>query len=193
MHPRRLEGRILKAVNRANRDFLTVQPDDRILVAVSGGKDSFAMLWALQKLQAAHPFKIELVAFHLDLIDLSSIDIWNGDRTLHLEPEVDYRVLNTGGFVEIQILPGSRVEESAELLVSYRYEVTSSERSSLDTTLRDLRKGSGLSFSSSGRYSRYLGGRIDHRKIVCDRHRDSKEESAGPVRSGKERRAAALV
>ena len=66
MHPKRLEGRILKAVHRANRDFLTVQPDDRILVAVSGGKDSFAMLWVLQKLRAAHPFRVELVAFHLD-------------------------------------------------------------------------------------------------------------------------------
>jgi tRNA 2-thiocytidine biosynthesis protein TtcA len=66
MHPRKLESRILKAINRANRDFLTVQPDDRILVAVSGGKDSFAMLWALRKLRAALPFRVELVAFHLD-------------------------------------------------------------------------------------------------------------------------------
>jgi tRNA 2-thiocytidine biosynthesis protein TtcA len=52
--------------NRANRDFLTVQPNDRILVAVSGGKDSFAMLWVLGKLKAALPFSVELFAFHLD-------------------------------------------------------------------------------------------------------------------------------
>jgi tRNA 2-thiocytidine biosynthesis protein TtcA len=66
MHARRIEGRILKAVNRANRDFETVQPNDRILVAVSGGKDSFGMLWALRHLQAAAPYPVSLVAFHLD-------------------------------------------------------------------------------------------------------------------------------
>jgi hypothetical protein len=75
----------------------------------------------------------ESFRFALDKVrvDLASIDIWTEDRTLHLEAEVDYRILDTGGFVEIQILPGSRVDESAVLLVSYRYEVTTSERSSL--------------------------------------------------------------
>ncbi|OGQ89727.1 MAG: tRNA 2-thiocytidine(32) synthetase TtcA [Deltaproteobacteria bacterium RIFOXYA12_FULL_58_15] len=66
MHPRRIEGRILKSVYQANRDFETVQPNDRILVAVSGGKDSFGMLWALLKMKAAAPYPIDLVAFHLD-------------------------------------------------------------------------------------------------------------------------------
>jgi len=66
MHPKRLETRILRAVNRANRDFQLIEPNDRILVAMSGGKDSYAMLWVLKKLQAAAPFQFDLVAYHLD-------------------------------------------------------------------------------------------------------------------------------
>jgi tRNA 2-thiocytidine biosynthesis protein TtcA len=66
MHPRRLEQRILKNVNLANRTFGLLNEGDRILVALSGGKDSWGMLWVLAKLQAATPYKFELFAYHLD-------------------------------------------------------------------------------------------------------------------------------
>ncbi|MEZ4271616.1 MAG: tRNA 2-thiocytidine(32) synthetase TtcA [Myxococcota bacterium] len=66
MHPKRLESRILKGMNRANREFGLIAPKDRILVALSGGKDSYAMLWGLLKMQAAAPFPFELFAYHLD-------------------------------------------------------------------------------------------------------------------------------
>lgn len=66
MHSRRLESRILKATNLANRRFGLLAEGDRILVAMSGGKDSYGLLWALQKLQAATPYKFELVPYHLD-------------------------------------------------------------------------------------------------------------------------------
>lgn len=55
-------------------------------------------------------------------VDLSSIEVWAEDRTFRLEPELDYRVLAIGGFVEIQVLPSGRTEDSALLLVTYRYE-----------------------------------------------------------------------
>jgi len=66
MHPKRLQGRILKAVNRAVGDYSLIGPGDKILVALSGGKDSFGMLWALRHLKAAAPFTFDLVLFHLD-------------------------------------------------------------------------------------------------------------------------------
>ncbi len=66
MHFRRLEQRILKGLNRANRDFSLIDEGDRLLVALSGGKDSYGLLWALRKLQAAAPFQFEIFAFHLD-------------------------------------------------------------------------------------------------------------------------------
>lgn len=66
MHPRRLELRIMKRVGEACRDFGMIQPNDAILVALSGGKDSYAMLWALKRIQARAPFPLRLVAYHLD-------------------------------------------------------------------------------------------------------------------------------
>ncbi len=66
MHPARLHQRIAKALNLANREFDLIGEGDRLLVAMSGGKDSYGLLWALQRLQAAAAFKFELVAYHLD-------------------------------------------------------------------------------------------------------------------------------
>jgi tRNA 2-thiocytidine biosynthesis protein TtcA len=66
MHPRKLETRILQAVNLANRDFNLISHGDRILIAMSGGKDSYGMMWALQKIRASAVYDFELVAYHLD-------------------------------------------------------------------------------------------------------------------------------
>jgi tRNA 2-thiocytidine biosynthesis protein TtcA len=66
MHPRKLETRILQAVNLANRDFNLLAEGDRVLVAMSGGKDSYGLMWALQRIQAAAPYDFELVGYHLD-------------------------------------------------------------------------------------------------------------------------------
>lgn len=66
MHPKKLESRIMLAVTRASQDFGLLAANDRILVAMSGGKDSYGMLWALKKMRALLPFRIDLVAYHLD-------------------------------------------------------------------------------------------------------------------------------
>jgi tRNA 2-thiocytidine biosynthesis protein TtcA len=66
MHQKRLEGRIINSVGRAIRDFGLIKDGDRILVAMSGGKDSYGLLWVLQKLRAAAPISFDLVLYHLD-------------------------------------------------------------------------------------------------------------------------------
>ncbi len=61
-----LHKRLLRQVSRLNREHALVEPGDRIMVACSGGKDSWAMLHLLRAYQRRLPFEISLVAFNLD-------------------------------------------------------------------------------------------------------------------------------
>lgn len=62
----RIEKRLLRDLGRAVHDFGMIDEGDRILVAVSGGKDSLALLKLLQVLQARSPIRFSLVAVNID-------------------------------------------------------------------------------------------------------------------------------
>ena len=62
----RLERKLLRAVSRAIDDFDLVEAGDRILVAVSGGKDSYTLLHLLNRLRQRAPVAFDLVAVNLD-------------------------------------------------------------------------------------------------------------------------------
>jgi tRNA 2-thiocytidine biosynthesis protein TtcA len=61
-----LERRLLRAAGRAITDFDLVADGDRILVAVSGGKDSWTLLHVLMRLRERAPVQFDLVAVNLD-------------------------------------------------------------------------------------------------------------------------------
>jgi tRNA 2-thiocytidine biosynthesis protein TtcA len=62
----RLEKRILRAASQAIQDFGLVEDGDRIMVAVSGGKDSYTLLHVLMRLRERAPVDFDLVAVNLD-------------------------------------------------------------------------------------------------------------------------------
>lgn len=61
----RLAFFILKAVNKAVREFAMIRPGDRVAVAVSGGKDSLALLRLLQLRRATAQEPYSLAAIHV--------------------------------------------------------------------------------------------------------------------------------
>ncbi len=61
-----LEKRLLRDAGRAIADFRMIEPGDRILVGISGGKDSFTLLHLLQRLRRSAPVDFSLVACNLD-------------------------------------------------------------------------------------------------------------------------------
>jgi tRNA 2-thiocytidine biosynthesis protein TtcA len=51
---------------RASKDYGLLKPHDRIMVAISGGKDSYTLLDLLWRAKSRVPFPFEVVAVHLD-------------------------------------------------------------------------------------------------------------------------------
>jgi tRNA 2-thiocytidine biosynthesis protein TtcA len=64
----RLEQKLYSTVRGACESYELLKPNDRIMVAMSGGKDSYTLFHLLTQLVPRLPFKVELTAVHLDQV-----------------------------------------------------------------------------------------------------------------------------
>ena len=62
----RMERDLARDLGRCIRDYELITSGDRVMVCVSGGKDSYVMLHLLERARRRSPVPFEIVAVHLD-------------------------------------------------------------------------------------------------------------------------------
>ncbi len=61
-----LEKRLAREMGRCIADYQLIEPGDRVMVAISGGKDSYTLLHLLERARQRAPVPFEIIAVHLD-------------------------------------------------------------------------------------------------------------------------------
>jgi tRNA 2-thiocytidine biosynthesis protein TtcA len=62
----RLERELARELGRCIADFSLIEEGDRVMVCMSGGKDSYTLLHLLERARKRSPVKFSLIAVHLD-------------------------------------------------------------------------------------------------------------------------------
>jgi tRNA 2-thiocytidine biosynthesis protein TtcA len=88
-NPSHVEKKLLHYTGKAIADFNMIQRGDRVMVCLSGGKDSFTLLTILEQLRRRSGNKFELFSFTLDQAqpgwDDSALRQWLEDRSIKHE------------------------------------------------------------------------------------------------------------
>ncbi|MEM9601716.1 MAG: tRNA 2-thiocytidine(32) synthetase TtcA [Pseudomonadota bacterium] len=96
---KRLQRRLERDTGRAISDFNMIENGDRVLVCLSGGKDSYTMLDLLERLRKRAPVDFELIAMNLDQrqpgfpVDVLPTWLTGEGYTFHIETEDTYSIV----------------------------------------------------------------------------------------------------
>lgn len=94
-----VERKLMRKVGTAIREYNLIEEGDRVLVALSGGKDSYGLLTLLDRLQARAPINFELIPWHLDQVqpgyDGKPLERWLEARggTFHIARQDTYSIV----------------------------------------------------------------------------------------------------
>ena len=100
-------NKLKRAVGRAVADFNLIEEGDRIMIAVSGGKDSYTLLHLLDMLRKRAPIRFELMAATIDSgypgfrTDIIRAHLQETGVPFHIEPTEHYQI------IEAKRRPGS--------------------------------------------------------------------------------------
>jgi len=104
---RGLNKRLRRRMGATCQKFELLRPGDRVMVAVSGGKDSYTLLHLLTSLVRRLPFRVSLVAVHLDQkqpgYDGQKLEAWLKAQ------EADYEILSADTYTVVT----DRIDEGA--------------------------------------------------------------------------------
>ena len=116
------QRKVDKRITRAIMEYKLIAPGDRVLIAVSGGKDSLALVWNLARKRGGFPIPFEIEALHVDtgfgapgLIDSLKrlLKEWEVNLTVVSHPAESSAANSTGGAAGVYTRKGKEDETAS--------------------------------------------------------------------------------